>query len=123
MIRAPTLPSIRCSWRRRLLRFFSGTADAIAVDQRLVVAGSTVVVGPVFALLCLLLVRDSPGACGLLADNQDTSEQTQTLLNPQRSYTLREVRGNIVFWLYAMGLSVHAMFGTAVTFHIVAIFA
>ena len=81
------------------------------------------VVGPAFALLCLLLVRDSPGACGLRADNLDTSEQTQTILNPQRSYTLREVRGNIVFWLYAMGLSVHAMFGTAVTFHIVAIFA
>ena len=85
MVRAPTRRNILCSWRRRIPRFFSGTANASAVDRRLAVAGSTVVVGPVFALLCLLLVRDSPGACGLRADNQDALEQTQTPLNPQRS--------------------------------------
>ncbi len=127
MVRAPTRPSIRCSWRRRLPRFFSGTANASAVDRRLAVAGSTVVVSlcgwPSVCLAMPTVGARFTRACGLRADNQDTSEQTQTPLNLQRSYTLREVRGNIVFWLYAMGLSVHAMFGTAVTFHIVAIFA
>lgn len=44
-------------------------------------------------------------------------------LNPQDSHTLRQVRGYIVFWLYSLGLSIHALFGTAVTLHILAIFA
>ncbi len=29
----------------------------------------------------------------------------------------------MVFWLYSLGLSIHALFGTAVTLHILAIFA
>ena len=82
-----------------------------------------VVVGPVFALLCLLLVRDSPKACGLLADNQAPSTEVEAEKVASRNFTLKEARGNVVFWLYSLGLSIHALFGTAVTFHIVAIFA
>ncbi len=36
--------------------------------------------------------------------------------------TLAEVRRQPVFWLYAASLSIHALFGTALTFHIVSIF-
>ena len=82
-----------------------------------------VVVGPVFAVVCLLLVRDSPQSCGLLADNEAPSREVYEEKVAHRNFTLKEVRKNVVFWLYSMGLSIHALFGTAVTFHIVAIFA
>ena len=82
-----------------------------------------VVVGPGFALLCLLLIRDKPESCGLLADNQAPSLDRHEEQVVQRNFTLKEVRRNVVFWLYSMGLSIHALFGTAVIFHIVAIFA
>ena len=82
-----------------------------------------VVVGPGFALLCLLLIRDKPESCGLLADNQAPPLDRHEEQVVQRNFTLKEVRRNVVFWLYSMGLSIHALFGTAVIFHIVAIFA
>jgi cyanate permease len=82
-----------------------------------------VIVGPLFALLCFWLVRDGPEVCGLQPDNQSATSRMRCQLTPQDSHTLRQVRGNIVFWLYSLGLSIHALFGTAVTFHIVAIFA
>ena len=39
------------------------------------------------------------------------------------SQTLAEARRSPVFWIYSMSLAMHAMFGTALTFHVVAIFA
>jgi cyanate permease len=58
-----------------------------------------------------------------VADNQAPSTDVQEEKISPRNFTLKEVRTNVVFWLYSMGLSIHALFGTAVTFHIVAIFA
>ena len=81
------------------------------------------VVGPIFAVLCLVLVRDGPETCGLRPDNQAQSSNENTAGHSQHNYSLPEVRRNLVFWLYSMGLSIHALFGTAVTFHVVAIFA
>ena len=80
------------------------------------------IVGPGFAVLCLLLVRDNPEACGLRADNQAHVVQNASQSPQQTSYALKDARRDRVFWLYSMGLSIHALFGTAVTFHIVAIF-
>ena len=37
--------------------------------------------------------------------------------------TLAQARRSPSFWIYSAGLSIHALFGTAVTFHIVSIFA
>ncbi|MDA7591262.1 MFS transporter [Pseudomonadales bacterium] len=39
-----------------------------------------------------------------------------------KGMTLAEARQRPVFWLYAASLSIHALFGTALTFHIVSIF-
>lgn len=81
------------------------------------------IVGPGFAILCLVLIRDNPKVCGLSADNPEPSMAAGGQQVVQASYPLKEVRRNPVFWLYSMGLSIHALFGTAVTFHIVAIFS
>ncbi|MEQ9450706.1 MAG: MFS transporter [Pseudomonadales bacterium] len=82
-------------------------------------------VGLGFALLALFMVRDSPQACGLqpdgdpapLADESDQSAAASVDL------TAAQARLDPVFWMYSAALSMHALFGTAVTFHIVAIFA
>ena len=99
---------------------------AMLIDQwrwRAALWWLALIVGPVFALLCIVLVRDRPEACGLQVDNRPVATFTKEQRAPQHSFSLQEVRRNTVFWLYSVGLSIHALFGTAVTFHIVAIFA
>lgn len=80
-----------------------------------------VVVGLVFALLALIFVRDNPASCGLMADGGDaTGHETAPVEAPSK--TLQEARRTPVFWIYSMSLGMHALFGTALTFHVVAIF-
>ncbi|MEQ8860308.1 MAG: MFS transporter [Pseudomonadales bacterium] len=79
-------------------------------------------VGGGFALLCLLAVRDTPESCGLLPDGVSAEHQAANPLPTPRSLTLDQARRSPVFWIYAGALSMHALFGTAVTFHIVDIF-
>jgi len=76
-----------------------------------------------FALLAMLTVRDKPEVCGLLADGEsdDTAARAQSQRRRERSAS--DARRDPVFWLYAAAFSMHALFGTAVTFHVVAIFA
>ena len=78
-------------------------------------------IGPVFALLCLLLVRDKL-SLGLLADNQAPSRIFTKRNLCSGISPMKEVRSNAVLAVL-MGLSIHALFGTAVIFHIVTIFA
>lgn len=98
-----------------------------------------VVVGPGFALISFLVVRDRPEVCNLqidggralLKDEKAIAESAESSSRPNLDLSLNErsdmglaqVRRNGVFWLYSSALSMHALFGTAVTFHIVAIFA
>lgn len=80
-------------------------------------------VGIGFALIALFTVRDKPEVCGLLPDGGriDEVKSEEVVRRPSRS--VAEARRDPVFWMYALPLSMHALFGTAVTFHIVAIFA
>ena len=81
------------------------------------------VVGLGFGGLVFLLVRDRPEVCGLRADNAppDTSA-TGKPVDGVKDLTLSEVRRMPVFWLYSASLAIHALFGTALTFHVAAIF-
>ena len=83
------------------------------------------VVGCGFALVALLTVRDNPQACGLEPDGGSAGDPSRSAASVTgvQHFTLPEVRRNPVFWMYSLALSMHAMFGTAVTFHIAAIFA
>ena len=81
-------------------------------------------VGVGFSLLTLIFMRDHPHRCGLQPDGKQITTADNARSKPSdRNATLAEARRNPVFWLYAMSLSIHALFGTALTFHIVAIFA
>ncbi|MEE4361900.1 MAG: MFS transporter [Pseudomonadales bacterium] len=74
-----------------------------------------------FAVLALLLVRDSPEACGVLPDGAQPGEPAPAWETPD--LTVAVARRSPVFWIYALGLAAHALFGTAFTFHVVDLFA
>ena len=79
------------------------------------------IVGLIFPVLTYLFLRDSPGSIGLVADG-DSSNGNAT---PQEapSKTLQEARRSPILWLYTSSLAIHALFGTALTFHVVSIFS
>lgn len=79
-------------------------------------------VGLVFAILALVFVRDNPASCGLQPDGGEPSEDHEAPKEAP-SQTLAEAQRSPVFWIYSLSLAMHAMFGTALTFHVVAIFA
>jgi MFS family permease len=74
-----------------------------------------------FSLLAFIFLRDSPQSCGMKADGIYFESQE---IQPEEteSITLHEVKRNPVFWVYSLSLSIHALFGTAIVFHIVSIF-
>lgn len=79
-------------------------------------------VGLGFALLALIFLRDNPSSCGLEPDGD--AESVNRKAPPEApSQTIDEARRSPVFWIYALSLGMHALFGTAVTFHVVAVFA
>jgi cyanate permease len=79
-------------------------------------------VGLAFAVLAFIFVRDNPISCGLIPDGEKPSgAYVAPAEAPSKS--LAEARRSPVFWIYSMSLAMHAMFGTALTFHVVAIFA
>ena len=80
------------------------------------------IVGVCFALLALLTVRDHPRVAGLSADGLPPDNNADREMPEGVDFTLAQARKTLVFWIYSLSLSIHALFGTAVTFHIVAIF-
>jgi cyanate permease len=76
----------------------------------------------VFAGLALVFLRDSPTSCGVLVDGHSHEDQVPKT-STQPSATLEEARRTPIFWLATLSLSMHSLLGTAVTFHIVSIFA
>jgi len=77
-----------------------------------------------FALISLVLLRNSPQEEGLRPDGRTAESWTDDWPAARiADSSLAEARRSSTFWLYSAGLSIHALFGTAVTFHIVSIFA
>lgn len=79
-------------------------------------------VGVLFAGLALIFVRDNPASCGLEPDG-GLPEPGRRLPTEAPSKTVDEARRSPVFWIYALSLGMNALFGTALTFHVVAVFA
>lgn len=80
------------------------------------------IVGIGFAAIALIFARDTPESCGVVIDGgAPTADEPEPPRFPDR--TIHEARQSAVFWIFAAGLMVHALFGTAVTFHVVSIFA
>jgi MFS family permease len=75
-----------------------------------------------FALLALALVRDAPEPCGQRPDG-DIPHEDEPEPGPLTGTSFDRARSSPVFWVYALALAWHALFGTALTFHVVSIFA
>ena len=80
------------------------------------------VCGLAFAALALILARDAPEPCGLRPDG-DAPPEPGEVPPPITGASLDTARRAPVFWIYALGLAMHALFGTGLTFHVVSIFA
>lgn len=74
-----------------------------------------------FSLMAFIFIRDNPESCDLKADGI-SSESIEEVPEEVKSISLREVKRNPVFWIYSLSLSMHALFGTALVFHIISIF-
>lgn len=82
------------------------------------------VVGILFSTLALVFVRDNPASIGLKADGGQLKEGSESVaFGESENKTLDQARRDPVFWIYSCSLGMHAMFGTALTFHVVSIFA
>jgi len=79
------------------------------------------VVGVLFPMLTYLFVRDNPESVGLMPDGGRVEADVQVTEAP--SQTLAQARRSPIMWLYTASLGIHALFGTALTFHIVSIFS
>jgi OFA family oxalate/formate antiporter-like MFS transporter len=75
-----------------------------------------------FGLLAHFLLRNNPSDCGVQIDGRTDLEQHGSNKETIPSATLDQARRSPVFWLVSFSLGMHALFGTAVTFHIVSIF-
>lgn len=81
-------------------------------------------IGIVFVLISLVFLRNTPESCGVLPDGKKHEDQTDDDVNLEISgVSLNEAKRRSVFWIYALSLGLYGLFITAVTFHIVAIFA
>ena len=71
--------------------------------------------------MAFIFIRDDPESCDLKADGI-SSESIEEIPKEVKSVSLREVKLNPIFWIYSLSLSMHALFGTALVFHIISIF-
>ncbi|MEX2327240.1 MAG: MFS transporter, partial [Pseudomonadales bacterium] len=80
------------------------------------------VVGIFFSSLALVFVRDNPRSCGVRPDGSVGVPHDDTVTEaPSRS--IHAASRDPVFWIYSLSLAMHSLFGTALTFHVVSIFA
>ena len=79
------------------------------------------IVGLIFPVLTYLFLRDSPASVGLVADGDGSNGNATPQEAPSK--TLQEARRSPILWLYTSSLAIHALFGTALTFHVVSIFS
>lgn len=99
-----------------------GLAAMIAVSGWRMALWQLALACAVFAALAWLLLRDGPESCGVHIDGHSSGSQAASI-EVIESLTLDQARRTPVFWLISLSLSMHALFATAVTFHIVSIFS
>jgi OFA family oxalate/formate antiporter-like MFS transporter len=98
-----------------------GLAAMIAVGGWRLALWQLALACAVFAVMAWLLLRDDPESCGVRIDGHKAGSDTAPI-KVTESLTLDQARRTPVFWLISLSLGMHALFATAVTFHIVSIF-
>ncbi len=80
-----------------------------------------IIVGLGFSSVALLLLRNAPEACGLLADGHRGDQHNEIVLTISDK-TTAEARNSPIFWIYVAAFALYSLFGTALVFHVVSIF-
>ncbi len=81
-------------------------------------------IGIVFVVVALVFLRNTPESCGVLPDGKShNTHHGEEQPTEQSGISLHEAKQQSAFWVYAVSLGLYGLFITAVTFHIVAIFA
>jgi len=77
-----------------------------------------------FGIIALLLFRDNPQVCGLKPDSlRDIEVRIPVKKRVEgQNLDLKEARRRPILWIFALSLAMWAMFNTAFTFHVVALF-
>lgn len=83
-----------------------------------------VIVGVIFAVFAYIIFRDNPYEFGLIPDGKKIKPKTKNepIYHPQKDFTLKEVKTTYSFWIFNLALTMQALYGTAITFHIIDIF-
>lgn len=84
------------------------------------ILGISIAIG--LTLIALLLYRDNPEECGLMADGGLRAGVTG-LRATGPDHTAAQARGTLSFWLILIPMMVSSIYGTAMPFHVVSIFA
>ncbi len=82
----------------------------------------------IFPCFILFFYRDNPEICGLKPDggsglSAEQGDSGSEKVSEEFSYTLKEARKTAVFWISIFTVAFWALYNTAITFHIVSIFA
>lgn len=84
-----------------------------------------IAVGVCFTIFAFIFFRDNPKEYGLLPDGKHAVKEKKNApkYNPDKDFTLKEARSTYRFWIFNLTLTLHGLYITALTFHIVDIFA
>jgi cyanate permease len=81
------------------------------------------IVGVVFIILVFIFFRDNPEDAGLVPDGSKIKKKIKGIKSsPDRHYTLREAISTYSFWIFALTLTMNALYITGYTFHVTSIF-
>jgi cyanate permease len=100
----------------------------LTLDWRGALWAMAAIVGIAFSILAFIFIRDNPESVGLrpdggLVSNPNKAGLTAGVVSDAPVKTLEQARRDPVFWIYSCSLGMHALFGTALTFHVVSIFS
>lgn len=78
-----------------------------------------------FSIVVFLFFRDNPEDMGMKPDGKLPAKTKEDNIQHKafKQYTLKEARRTFPFWIFAIALSMQALFITGFSFHIVSIFA
>ncbi|MFW5831397.1 MAG: MFS transporter [Prolixibacteraceae bacterium] len=80
-------------------------------------------IGIFFTLFVFLIFRDNPEELGMPPDGEKHAEKNKHKKPKHlKVFTLKEARGTLTFWLFAIPLALFALYITGFTFHLISIF-
>ena len=83
-----------------------------------------ITVGVVFSLFAFITFRDNPEQHGLIPDGKEitSGKSSKVKYKAEKDFQLKDARKTLNFWVFNLSLTLHALYITALTFHVIDIF-